>query len=184
METANITDREILSLIDQGGRSAERGFALLIDSCQEKIYWHIRRMVHYHHDADDVLQNTFVKVFRNISKFKGQSALSTWIYRIATNEAITYMEKNKRRSTDSWEDAKGAGIKADEFFDGDQAQLLLKQAIALLPAKQRAVFNLRYYDQLPYSELSRITETSEGALKASYHHATKKIESYLKEHGG
>ena len=159
------------------------GFNLLVREYQERVYWHIRRLVHYHEDADDVLQNTFVKVFRNIGKFKGDSTLFTWIYRIATNESITHLKKKKRLAADSIDEETPIFLKADDYFDGDRAALLLKSAIANLPEKQMLVFNMRYYEELSYQEISEVCDTSVGSLKASYHHAVKKIEEFLKNNG-
>lgn len=157
----------------------QQGFRLLLEQYQERLYWHIRRMVVEHEDANDVLQNCLLKVFRNISKFKQQAKLYTWLYRIATNEAITFLNKKKRLATTSLDSEEGVyieQIKADSFFDGDAAQQKLQRAIQKLPEKQKLVFNMRYYDEMPYLDISEILETSVGALKASYHHAVKKIE--------
>lgn len=146
------------------------------------MYWHIRRQVHFHEDADDVLQNTFIKVFKNIKGFEGKSKLYTWMYRIATNESINYINKNKKYKVYQEENDKLIlDLKADTYFDGDNAKALLIQAIEKLPAKQKTVFNMRYFENLSYQDISEILETSVGALKASYHHAMKKVESFLKE---
>ena len=162
----------------------ERGFRILMQAYQEPLYRHVRRLVFDHDDANDVIQNCFVKVFRNIERFEGKSKLFTWLYRIATNEAITFLNTRNRKETDTIDDPNNAylanQLKADTFFDGDDIQLRLQQAIATLPDKQRAVFNLRYYDEMPYEEMSAVLETSVGALKASYHHAAKKIEAFFK----
>ncbi len=183
METplANISDEQILSLLGQK-RSFEKGFRLLMQKYQEKLYWHIRRMVQEHDDANDVIQNCFIKVYRNIGKFEGKSKLYTWLYRIATNEAITFINKKKRKATASIDDEENniaIGLAADPYFDGDQAQVYLQKALAKLPEKQKLVFNMRYYDEMSYKEISEILDTSVGALKASYHHAVKKIEQFL-----
>lgn len=140
-------------------------------------------MVTTHEDADDVVQNTFIKVFKNLDKFKGNSKLYTWIYRIATNESITYIKNRKRRHSESIDDTDKNvenNLVADDYFDGNSIQILLQKAIITLPDKQKAVFNLRYYEEMPYKDMSEILETSVGALKASYHHAAKKIEEYIK----
>ena len=150
---------------------------------QEQVYWHIRRMVTYHADADDVVQNVFIKVYRYIEQFKGDSKIYTWLFRIATNESITFLNKRKKRqsaSIDSEDFQVQLEAKADLYFDGDAAQQKLKQALYLLPEKQKAVFSLRYYDNMSYKDMSVVLETSVGALKASYHHAAKKIEEYLR----
>lgn len=163
----------------------ERGFRLLMGTYQERLYWHIRRMVLVHEDADDVLQNTLVKVYRGVLQFEGKSKLYTWLYRIATNEALTFLQ-NRHRHTgahlDDGENSLANRLRADPWFDGDALQQGLQTAIAQLPDKQRAVFNLRYYDEMPYEEMSRVLDTSVGALKASFHHAAKKIETYFREH--
>ena len=161
----------------------ERGFALLLDKYQERLYWHIRRMVQNHEDANDVLQNCLLKIFRNIQKFEGKSQLFTWMYRIATNESITFLKSRKKKATASLESEESNWVnrlKADEYFDGNAAQLHLQQALNTLPDKQRTVFLLRYFDELSYQDISEILKTSVGALKASYHHAVKKIEHYVR----
>lgn len=176
-----LTDIEILDLIQA---NKEAGFRILMQQYQEQIYWHIRRMVTMHEDADDVVQNTFIKVYKNIGGFKAESKLYTWIYRIATNESITYLNKRNRKRTASIDDEDVIlenRLKADEYFDGDAAQLMLQQAIIKLPTKQKAVFNMRYFEEKSYKDMSEIMDTSVGALKASYHHAVKKIEEAIKE---
>ncbi len=176
-----IQDKELVRLLQAG--TDERAFRALVEKYQERLYWHIRRMVGGHEDANDVVQNTFVKVFRSIQKFKGQSALYTWLYRIATNEAISFMNKRKRKQTSSISDEEAGlenQLKADPYFDGDEVQIKLKQAIQSLPEKQQLVFNLRYYEEMSYKEISQVVGTSVGGLKASYHHAAKKIEQFFK----
>jgi len=180
---SKVTDQEIFAKWDAGD-SKEDAFKLLVATYQEKLYWHIRRMVHFHDDADDVVQNTFIKVWRNFDKFKRESKLYTWLYRIATNESLTFLQKKKRKGTVALETDDynlGAELKSDAYFDGDEIQIKLQQAIAILPEKQKAVFNLRYYEEMKYDEMSEVLDTSVGALKASYHHAVKKIEKFLKE---
>ena len=178
------SDEEILILL-QHEKSYQQGFSLLMAKYREQLYRHIRRMVVDHDDADDVLQNTFVKVFRNINRFEGKSKLYTWLYRIATNEAITFLNSRNKKDTDTLDDPEqnyaAVRLKADEWFDGDEIQIKLLKAITTLPEKQKIVFNLRYYDELPYEEMSKILNTSVGALKASYHHAVKKIEACFQE---
>lgn len=181
--TTHSTDEQILALLaDESGH--ERGFRMLMAATQERLYWHIRRMVGTHDDADDVLQNTFIKAWRGLANFKGESRLSTWLYRIATNEAITFLGQRKRHgaasSLDDPGSAMAAKLKADDWWDGDDVQLKLQVAIAQLPDKQRVVFNLRYYDEMPYEEMSGVLGTSVGALKASFHHAVKKVEAHFK----
>ncbi|TWO31959.1 RNA polymerase sigma factor [Seonamhaeicola sediminis] len=160
----------------------EQAFRTLITLYKERLYWHIRNIVKSHDDTDDVLQNTFIKVFKNINNFKGNSKLYSWMYRIATNESITFINKNVKRLQISSEDVQKLAISnltSDVYFEGDEIQLKLQQAIASLPNKQQLVFNMKYFQDLKYKEMADILETSEGALKASYHIAVKKIESYL-----
>ncbi len=174
-------DEALLDLLRRPA-SRERGFRLLVDQYGERLYAHIRRLVVEHEDANDVLQNVLVKVYRNVESFRAESRLYTWLYRIATNEAISWLEQHRRRRALSLEDEVrwvGEQLAADIHFDGTDAQRQLQQAIALLPPKQRAVFNLRYFDEMSYGDMAEMLGTSEGALKASYHHAVKKIESYL-----
>ncbi len=178
-----ISDEKILSLLQNEGKT-EEGFRLLMSKYQEKLYWQVRRLVTHHEDANDVIQNAFIKIYRNIQKFENKSKLYTWLYRIATNEALTYLKKQKRNSSSSIDDdalALENNLKADSYFDGDALAIRLQKAIATLPEKQRIVFNMRYYDEMSYKDISEVLETSEGALKASYHHAVKKIELYFKE---
>jgi len=174
-------DQEILSLIKDG--DAEKGFRLLVETYQEKLYWQIRRMVTFHADADDVLQNTFLKVYKSILGFKGDSKLSTWLYRIATNESITFLNKRKKKRTENLEDDSNNienTLRASTYFDEENALIALQEAISSLPEKQKAVFTLRYYEEIKYAEMAEILGGSIGSLKASYHHAVKKIEEYLK----
>lgn len=155
---------------------------MLVESYSKRLYWHIRRLVILHEDADDALQNTFINAWKNISGFRQESSLFTWLYTIATNEALTQINKRKRNSTVSLEDVEGYlsnSAEGSTWFDGDEAQVKLQNAILKLPEKQRLVFNLRYFDEMPYEEMSKMLKTSEGALKASYHHAVKKIEGLL-----
>lgn len=161
----------------------ERAFTAIVKKYQEKLYWHVRRLVVDHDDANDVLQNLFIKVWKGLEGFREDSQLYTWLYRIATNEALTFLEQQKKRSTVSLSDVESGlsnKIKADTNFDANRLEWKLQVAIQQLPEKQRVVFNLRYYDEMPYQEMSRVLETSEGALKASYHHAAKKIEDFMK----
>lgn len=161
----------------------ERAYTTIIKKYQEKLYWHIRRMVVDHDDANDVLQNVFIRVWKGLENFREDSQLYTWLYRIATNECLTFLEQQKKRSSVSLSDD-DAGlsnkVRADEHFDFQKLEWKLQLAIQQLPEKQRIVFNLRYYDEMPYEEMSKVLETSEGALKASYHHAVKKIEDFIK----
>lgn len=157
-------------------------FAKVIEHYSQPIYWQIRRMVIDHDDANDVLQNTFIKAWTNIGSFRGDAKFSTWLYKIAVNESITFINKKKTQNNISLDDDSTFltnNLEADKYFDGDAAQLKLQKAIATLPDKQRLVFNMRYYDELKYEDMSEILGTSVGALKASYHHAVKKIESFF-----
>jgi len=162
----------------------EQAFRALVSLYKARLYWHIRRTVIDHDDTDDVLQNTFIKIYRNIDKFKEESSLFSWMYRIDINESITFLNaKAKRKGIDSTElqEYLVANLKADIYFSGDEIQLKLQQAIAKLPEKQKLVFNMKYFEEITYEEMSGILDTSVGALKASYHHAVKKIEHFLTE---
>lgn len=179
-----LDDQELLSQF-RDAQTKERAFSAIIKKYQEKLYWHIRRMVVTHDDANDVLQNMFIKVWNALDNFREDSQLYTWLYRIATNESLTFLQQQKKRSSVSLSDVESSlsnKIKADEGFDANKLEWKLQVAIQTLPEKQRAVFNLRYYDEMPYEEMSRVLETSEGALKASYHHAVKKVSEYIKNH--
>lgn len=163
----------------------ESAYTSIIRKYQEKLYWHVRRMVIEHEDANDVLQNVFIRVWNALENFREDSQLYTWLYRIATNESLTYLEQQKKRSSVSLEDV-GSNlenkIRADKHFDASKLEWKLQLAIQQLPEKQRIVFGLRYYDEMPYEEMAKVLDTSEGALKASYHHAVKKIEDYILNH--
>lgn len=160
-------------------------FELIVEEYKECLYWHIRKMVLIHDDADDVLQNSFIKVWRYIENFKGNSKIYTWLFRIATNEAIDFINKKKKQAEDSFETYEhylSKTLESDEYFNGDEAQHILQKAILKLPEKQRIVFNMKYFDEIKYKDMSEILDTSIGSLKASYHHAVKKIEGLIKEH--
>ncbi|MEO7802580.1 MAG: RNA polymerase sigma factor [Ginsengibacter sp.] len=177
----NRDDSELLYLFHNSS-TKEEGFTAIIKKYQEKLYWHIRRMVVTHDDADDVLQNTFIKVWKGLENFREDSQLYTWLYRIATNESLTHIEQQKKRKSVSLGDVENGmenKLKAESNFDANKLEWKLQLGIQQLPAKQRLVFNLRYYDEMPYEEMSKVLETSTGALKASYHHAAKKIEEYI-----
>lgn len=168
----------------QNPLTQEQAFRTLMSQYKERLYWHIRKMVISHDDADDVLQNTFIKVYRNINNFKAESKLYSWMYRIATNEAITFINKRaKQHNVDASElqTQLAENLEADVHYDGDEMQLQLQKAIATLPQKQQLVFNMKYFDDMKYQDISEVLETSVGALKASYHHAVKKIENFLTE---
>lgn len=176
-----INESDFISRL-QDPKSKEAAFRELLQLYKERLYWHIRKIVIYHDDADDVLQNTFIKVYRSIDKFKGESKLFSWLYRIATNESITHLNKNAKRLQITNEEQQNKAINnlvADVYFEGSEIQLQLQKAIASLPQKQQLVFNMKYFDDLKYKDMALILETSEGALKASYHIAVKKIESFL-----
>lgn len=159
-------------------------FQMLVDTYKERLYWHIRRIVLDHDDTDDVLQNTFIKVFRNIDGFKGDSKLYSWMYRIATNEALSFIKEKTRKlgiSDTETQEKMIQNLESDAYFEGDYIQLQLQKAIATLPEKQKLVFNMKYFQELKYEEISDILGTSVGALKASYHLAIKKLETFLIE---
>lgn len=163
----------------------ESAYTSIIRKYQEKLYWHVRRMVVDHEDANDVLQNVFIRVWNALENFREDSQLYTWLYRIATNECLTFLEQQKKRAAVPLGDVESGlenKIRADKHFDASKLEWKLQLAIQQLPEKQRIVFGLRYYDEMPYEEMARVLETSEGALKASYHHAVKKIEDYILNH--
>ena len=177
-------DKELLNLF-RVAETKESGYTRIIKKYQEKLYWHIRRMVVDHEDANDVLQNMFIKVWKGLENFREDSQLYTWLYRIATNESLTFLQQQKKRSSISLSDDENPlsnRIQADKHFDANKLEWKLQIAIQQLPEKQRVVFNLRYYDEMPYEKMSQVLETSEGALKASYHHAVKKIEDFILNH--
>lgn len=177
-------DSELLTQF-RNPSTRESAFTAIIKKYQERLYWHVRRMVVEHEDANDVLQNVFIKVWNGLDNFREDAQLYTWLYRIATNECLSYLEQQKKRTSVSLEEM-GSNlenkIKADKDFDANKLEWKLQLAIQQLPEKQRIVFSLRYYDEMPYEEMSRVLETSEGALKASYHHAVKKVEDYILNH--
>lgn len=167
------------------GPGREKAYTAIIKKYQEKLYWHVRRLVIHHEDANDVLQNVFIKVWNGLENFREDSQLYTWLYRIATNESLTYLDQKKRKSSisiDNEESNVVNQLKAEKDFDASKIEWKLQLAIQQLPEKQKLVFNLRYFDEMPYEEMSRVLETSEGALKASFHHAVKKIEDFILNH--
>ena len=179
-----LADNEILQLFRQPG-AKEQAFEILLKKYQEKLYWHVRRMVVSHEDTHDLLQNIFIKVWNALDKFREDSQLYTWLYRIATNECLSFIEQKKKKSTLSLSDDEAGyseRVRAEEHFDSSKLEWKLQLAIQQLPEKQRVVFMLRYYEEMPYQQMSEILGTSEGALKASYHHAAKKIEDFLLNH--
>ena len=173
-------EKQLVALLTNPA-TRERAFAELVKQYSQPLYWQIRRLVLSHDNADDVLQNTFVKAWMNIDSFQGKSQLSTWMYRIAINESIDFLRRQRNVSTLDIDDAPNVAnqLMSADYFDGDEAQAMLQQAIAKLPEVQRTVFNLRYYDDMKYSKISKILNTSVGALKASYHIAVKKIKEEL-----
>jgi len=161
-------------------------FAELLQEFSEPLYWQIRRIVNNHDDADDLLQNTFMKAWQAMDDFRGDAKLSTWLHKIAINEALTHVDRQKRRLTESLDNAEHSAIhtlEADEWIDGDEAATALREAVESLPEKQRIVFNMKYFDEMKYEDIAEITGTSVGALKATYHFAVKKIEHFLSSRG-
>ena len=175
-----IKDKELLSMLREP-KTQRAGFSVLVSQYSESLYWKVRRIVIDHDDANDVLQNAFIKAWSNLDTFQGKSTLATWLYRIAINEALDFMRKKKQATQVSTDDepAIATRLMADTYFDGDEAQAELQAAVATLPDVQRTVFTLKYYEDMKYSEISQILHTSEGALKASYHLAVKKITNIL-----
>jgi len=171
--------------MNQDGRKA---FENMVNQYSERVYWQIRRMVYSHEDANDLVQNTFLKAWKSWDSFRNESQLSTWLFRIAVNETLDFLRHRKVRNEVDVDPEVGAAqttaqqLLADDYFDGDATQALLQEAISSLPDVQRQVFTLRYYEEMSYKDMSVMLATSEGALKASYHHAVKKIEKYFKDH--
>lgn len=177
--TGKDTDRDIFELLPA---DTNKAFRLIVERYSSKLYWHIRRLVLLHEDADDVLQNTFINAWKNIMVFRNDSTLYTWLYAIATNESLALIKKRKKNESVRIEDISNYLASSPEgfkWFDGDEAQIKLQNAILRLPEKQRVVFNMKYFEEMTYEEMSKVLKTSEGALKASYHHAVKKIEKLL-----
>jgi RNA polymerase sigma-70 factor (ECF subfamily) len=176
-------EQEILSLF-RHPETKEQAFNLLVTTYKVQLYWHCRKILIRHDDADDALQNTFLKVWTHLERFRSEAGLYTWLFRIATNESLTILKQRKRKilsdAGTEYENLLAETLEADEYFDGDEAEARLQKAVLALPEKQRLVFNMKYFDEMKYEEISDILETSVGALKASYHHAVKKIENYLK----
>jgi RNA polymerase sigma factor (sigma-70 family) len=179
-----ISDTELLALFREAA-TKEKAFSILVKKYQERLYWHIRRMVVDHEDSNDVMQNVFIRVWNALANFREDAQLYTWLYRIATNECLTFIEQRKKKGTISINELESGlsnKIRADQGFDANKLEWKLQLAIQQLPEKQRVVFTLRYYDEMPYEEMSKVLETSAGALKASYHHAAKKIEDFIQNH--
>ncbi len=177
----DLNEKELIANLKSDG-NREKAFQQLVKTYQERLYWHIRKIVMNHDDADDILQNVYLKVWKNVDGFREDSSLFTWIFRIATNESLSHLQKQRRHSEVSMNDISdylSDSLESDVYFDGDEIQKKLQQAIILLPEKQRIVFNMKYFDEIKYEEMSDILQTSVGALKASFHFAVKKIEDYL-----
>ncbi|OED44081.1 RNA polymerase subunit sigma-70 [Flavobacteriaceae bacterium (ex Bugula neritina AB1)] len=182
MRVSSEEEEKLLNAL-QNDKDINNAFKKLVSIYKERLYWHIRNMLKDHDDTNDVLQNVFIKVYRNIKKFKGDSKLYSWLYRIATNESITFLNQKAKKfnlSSEKLQEKLIENLESDVYFEGDEIQLKLQKAIASLPFKQQQVFNMKYFQELKYREMSEILETSEGALKASYHLASKKIETFLK----
>lgn len=178
-----VEEKEFVAAL-QSKTGIEKAFRVLVSEYKVRLYWHIRKIVLDHEDTDDILQNTFIKVYRNINKFQGDSKLYTWIYRIATNESITFLKKKAKQKNVTIEEVKEqiiSNLESDVYFEGDEIQLKLQKAIASLPQKQQLVFNMKYFEEHTYEGLSEILGTSVGGLKSSYHIAVKKITAFLKQ---
>jgi len=176
-------DKQLLEMF-QNPETRNLAFNYILNQNQERAYWHIRKIVLSHEDANDITQNTFIKVWKNLEKFKGDSKIYTWIYTIATNESINFLNKKKKHYFESLDVVSyllSENFSADSYFDGDDIERKLQKALLTLPTKQRIAFNMRYFDNMKYDEISGILGTSVGALKANYHHAKNKIEEFLKE---
>ena len=171
-------EEKILQMLAQPEKQRE-AFGIIVRQYSEQLYWKIRNIVQDHDDANDVLQNTFMKTWMALGDFQSKSKISTWLYRIAVNESLDHLRRQKTKVSADEDISVANRLLADEYFNGDETQALLQQAIAKLPDVQRTVFTLRYYDNMKYSEMSRVMNTSEGALKASYHIAVKKIHDYV-----
>ncbi|MBR5612525.1 MAG: RNA polymerase sigma factor [Bacteroidaceae bacterium] len=177
-------EKEVIALLQEPSRQRE-AFERIVNEYSEQLYWQIRHMVLSHDDANDILQNTFLKAWLNIGYFRAEAKMSTWLYRIALNECLTFLNREKANNHTSIDDAdteKLNQLEGDIYFDGNEGQKALLRAINKLPEKQRIIFNLKYFKEMKYDEISEILGTSIGALKASYHHAVKKIEAFLEKH--
>lgn len=177
------TEKEIILKLQEPDQQRE-AFEWIVNTYKEQLYYQIRRMVLSHEDADDLLQNTFIKAWNNLEYFRGEAKLSTWLYRIALNECLNFLNKQRAQKHLSIEESEANllnQLESDPYFDGDQTQLLFEKAIQTLPEKQRIIFHLKYFEDMKYNEISEIMGTSIGALKASYHHAVKKIEEFFKQ---
>ncbi len=177
---AGQSEKNIIRLLDDESQRSN-AFSMIVSLFSERLYWKIRSIVLSHEDANDILQNTFLKAWKNIHTFQGRSQVSTWLYQIAINESLDFLRHQKAQHTISSDNVLNISnqLMADDYFDGDKGQALLQEAIANLPDVQRVVFTLRYFDEMKYAEMSKILQTSEGGLKASYHIAVKKITQYI-----
>lgn len=182
-QTAIVIEDHMILASFREEKTRELAFTQLVRKYQERLYWHVRRMVVAHDDANDIIQNVFIKVWKSLEHFREEANLYTWLYRIATNETLSWMEQQKKRTSISLSNDDDGSIanrlEAEKGFDANKLEWRLQQAIQSLPDKQKAVFNLRYYDEMPYEEMATVLDTSVGALKASYHHAVKKVEAFL-----
>ncbi|HEX2394398.1 MAG TPA: RNA polymerase sigma factor [Bacteroidales bacterium] len=183
-KASDLSDKELM-LLYREAQNRESAFKLIVSKYQKRLYWHLRKLVINHDDTDDLLQNTFIKAWNALESFREDASLFTWLFRIATNEALSFLS-NKRKKfflpiIDVEKQLSGM-IENDPLINGDELQLKLQKAILELPEKQRIVFNMKYFDEMKYEEMAEILDTSVGALKASFHHAVKKIEKYIAEH--
>lgn len=175
-------EKKTMEMLRMDEDSKRRAFEGIVREYSEPLYWQIRHMVYSHDDANDLLQNTFIKAWTNIDTFQGSSKISTWLYRIAVNETLTFINRQKQIQSVAIDDEEiniGEQLEGDPYFDGNETEIQLQEAIATLPEKQRLVFNLKYFDEMKYEDMSEMLGTSVGALKASYHIAVKKIEEYF-----
>lgn len=179
----NLTEEQLVLQLSQP-KNRSNAFSVVVRTYQERLYWHIRKMVLSHEDANDVLQNTFMKAWNALDGFRADSQVSTWLYKIATNETLTFLTNKRMRSQNSIDEVEEVllqNLQADTYFNGNEIQMKLQKAILTLPEKQRLVFNMKYFDDITYDQMEAILGTSVGALKASYHYAVKKIEKILSE---
>jgi len=180
----NKEELDEITLLLKDEKTRNQAFTRLVKVISKPLYWHIRKMVYSHDDADDLLQNTFMKAWAALDSFRGESQINTWLYRIASNETLTFLASQRMKNVTTsleMEEVLLTNLRSDAYFSGDEAQEKLQQAILTLPEKQRMVFNMKYFDDLKYEEMEKVLGTSVGALKASYHYAVKKIETFLKE---
>jgi RNA polymerase sigma-70 factor (ECF subfamily) len=182
--SARFDEENVLRMLQEDDATQRRAFGMIVEEFGQQLYWQIRRLVLNHDDANDVLQETLIQAWKNIDYFRGESKLSTWLYRIAINQSLNFLNKQKAQqsiSMDNEEASVANQLEGDPYFDGEKAQRLLQQALTTLPDKQRLVFNLRYFDELTYTEISEIIGSSVGALKADYHLAVKKISKFFED---